>query len=119
MTFQEELIGSLRIHGEKTAIEQGEQQYSYAEILELANAITRFLLEMRVEPQSPVGILMDDKFGLICTMIGIANARCIFVPIDHTLPEERIGVMLTDLNLECVISSDGLRLPGLSKQFSL
>src|SRR5579859_44642 len=105
MVFQEELIGSLRANGRRTAIEKGEKNISYTEVLQFADKITQFLLDKEAGREAVIGILVEDRADLICTIIGIVNARCVFVPLDGTLPHNRFVSMVTDLNLECVISS--------------
>src|SRR6186713_415557 len=105
MVFQEQLIRSLRANAKGTAIEISEMRISYAELLQQADKITRYLLNRKVERGTIVGVLLKDREKLIYTIIGIANAGCVFVPIDVSLPESRLMEILTDLNPGYIISS--------------
>ncbi|HTI10447.1 MAG TPA: amino acid adenylation domain-containing protein [Puia sp.] len=103
MTFQQELRKSLRAHGPEIAIEQAGKQISYAALSARADKITRFLLAG--EAGAVIGILLSNKVDLIASIIGIANARGVFVPLDGALPEKRLTVMLNDLRPSCILSS--------------
>jgi len=105
MVFQEQLIRSLRANAKGTAIEISEMRISYAELLQQADKITRYLLNRKVERGTIVGVLLKDREKLIYTIIGIANAGCVFVPIDVSLPGSRLMEILTDLNPGYIISS--------------
>jgi amino acid adenylation domain-containing protein len=105
MIFQNELIKSLYTNGDKIAIEDSNHTISYADLLDTANKVTRFLLKKELHPQTLVGVLLDGKSHMICSAIGIMNARCIFVPIDGALPAIRIIEMIRDLNLTQLITS--------------
>lgn len=105
MVFQEQLIKSLQVHGSRTAIEKGGKQISFSEVLHTANIITRFLLQRSIKRQTIIGLLIEDRLDFICAMIGIANAGCVFVPLDVNMPERRFAALVAELNLGLVISS--------------
>jgi len=119
MVFQQALIKSLREHGERTAIETDEERITYAELQRRADLITRFLVHEGIGKETLIGILMNDRVDMICSIIGIANARCVFVPIDGSLPHLRIVSMINNLNLSHVISSGDSLPMSSSKQYSL
>lgn len=105
MIFQHELIKSLRKNIKNTAIERGEEQISYSRLLNRANKITAHLLKENPEKETMIGILLQDRYDFICSIIGAMNARHVFVPLDGALPEKRLSTVLRDLNLQYVISS--------------
>lgn len=105
MIFQRKLISSLQAHGEKIALEYGQRTISYSELLLISNKITKFLLDEEVGDETYVGIFLKNKPDIICATIGIANARCVFVPLDSNLPDRRLEKILKDLNLKYIITS--------------
>lgn len=105
MIFQNELMKSLLTNGDKIAIDNGKQLLTYNNLLHAANKVTRFLLNKGLEKEAIVGIQLNDRTDLICTIIGILNARCIFVPLDGSLPRKRLTAITKDLNLEHIIVS--------------
>lgn len=106
MIFQNELIASLKANGDNVAIESAEKLISYADLHAAADKVTSYLLAQKTAPQSYVGILLQDKIDLISTIIGVMNAGCVFVPVDITLPAERLKSMSEDLGLKAFITSD-------------
>jgi mycobactin peptide synthetase MbtE len=105
MLFQPALLESLRSNAPRTAIESETQSLSYQELLDRADKVTAQLLEYNLPKGTIIGILLQDRTDLITAIIGIANAGCIFVPIDGELPTKRLSVMAADLALHWVISS--------------
>ena len=104
MNFQEELLKSLRLHGNRVAIENGSNQLSYAQLLQGANKITGFLSGHNLNKETLIGINLDGKPEIIMTMIGVMNARCSFVLLDHNLPDDRLATMIRDMKLAHVIT---------------
>lgn len=105
MIFQKELLKSLEIHSDKIAIENGQNQITYSELLRTANKITSFLLKLKLEPETVIGLKFNDKQSLIYSIIGAMNARCIIVPIDGSLPNNRLQAISEELDLKYLITS--------------
>jgi mycobactin peptide synthetase MbtE len=111
MTFQTRLKESFDANRDRTAIEQGARSLSYAEVLSKADGITAGLLERDLPTGTIVGILLADRMDIICAMIGVINARCVFVPLDGALPPYRLATMIADMDLHHIISASGEMLP--------
>ena len=105
MAFQDELIKSLKMHGERVAIEKDGQSLFFKDLLRLSNQITAFLLKEGMGPETLVGIPLTDRSRLICSIIGVLNAGCTFVPINAGLPSRRLASMIDDLGLRYLIVS--------------
>ena len=106
MTIQNDLIVSLTGNGDKIAISAPGGSVSYRELLRRSDKITAFLLEKLPSTQRMIGISLSDKTDFIAAMIGVLNARCVFVPLDGSLPAARVTDMLSDLALECIIGPE-------------
>lgn len=113
MIFQKELIQSLQLHSNSTAIENGSQHITYSHLSALSNSVTNFLLAQKIEKETVIGIQLTDKVDVIAAVIGVVNARCTFVLIDGTLPEQRLKLLLEELNLEYIICAAGRNMPAV------
>lgn len=105
MIFQKELIKSLETNARRTAIENGEENISYTQLLDAANRVTGFLLRQGLGEETVVGVDLHHRYSIISAMIGIVNSRCVFVPIDTRLPEGRLAAIIQNLDLRYIISS--------------
>lgn len=117
MIFQKELIKSLETNAHRTAIENGDENISYTQLLNAANSITAFLLKQELKEGTVVGVDMHDRYSIICAMIGILNSRCVFVPIDSNLPEGRLASIIQNLDLRYIVTSKEKHYPGLQQYF--
>jgi amino acid adenylation domain-containing protein len=111
MVFQNKLSESLKIFGNKTAIKCQQEIITYDEVWERANAIGTFLLNKGLKKGTVVSIYLDNRCDIIYSMIGIANAQCVFAPIDTALPVKRLENIMQELSPGCLIASKD-RLPG-------
>lgn len=109
MTFQTYLNKSLEANRDRVAIEHGEKKITYAELLARANAITSFLLEQRLEKEMIIGISLRSRADLVAAIIGVANARCVFVLLDFSLPPQRLKSMIANLKPAFIIQSDDVQ----------
>jgi len=108
MTIQNDLIVSLTGNGDKIAITAPGGSVTYRELLRRSDKITAFLLEKFPSTQRMIGISLSDRTDIIAAMIGVLNARCVFVPLDGSLPAARLTDMLSDLALDCIIGSEAI-----------
>lgn len=105
MIFQHRLLESLQNNKLNIAIESGNIKITYAELWHTANQITEFLLNNQLEREQPVGLVMDDRAMMITAMVGILYARGNFVPIDVSLPDNRLEAVIKELDLKHVLST--------------
>ncbi|MEL7145999.1 MAG: amino acid adenylation domain-containing protein, partial [Bacteroidota bacterium] len=105
MIFQSALHQSLQLNKDRTAIEYDGQKISYATLQSKADKVSGFLLKKSLERETIVGIDLEARPEIICSIIGVAAARCIFVLLDRNLPDSRMDHMINDMALDCVITS--------------
>ncbi|MCE7996681.1 MAG: non-ribosomal peptide synthase/polyketide synthase [Roseivirga sp.] len=110
MIFQNQLVKSLKSNSQKTAIEHEGKTTSYSELLQKANKITQHLLAQQLDKETIIGIDLKDRSDIIAAVIGVANARCVFVLLDRSLPDSRMEHLISDLNLQYLISDKGLHI---------
>lgn len=105
MVFQKELIKSLLVNSERTAIEKGDQKLSYGQVFAKANKVTAFLSQKSLAKETVIGVNLPERDSFICAVIGVLNSRCMFVSIDESLPRERLKGIISNIGLNYLITS--------------
>ncbi|WP_018691954.1 non-ribosomal peptide synthetase [Algicola sagamiensis] len=92
------------------AIIQGDQQMSYAELVELASRVAaRIQEEVPVESGDMIAVSIPQSPELIVGILGILMAGAAYVAIDPTLPAQRREKLMQRCQSKCVVSmSDAL-----------
>ncbi|WP_436488030.1 amino acid adenylation domain-containing protein [Chitinophaga sp. ARDCPP14] len=105
MILQAELNKSLRAHAGKIAIEVDEEKISYSRLLSISDKISGFFIQQACPADTIVAVITDNRLLNIYAMIGIFNARCVYVPIDASLPQKRMQAVLDELQPAFLITS--------------
>jgi len=79
-----------------TALVQGEQQLSYAELNRQANQLAHRLIAVGVSPDSRVAICVERRPHLVVGLLAILKAGGAYVPLDPGYPAERLAELLDD-----------------------
>lgn len=85
------------------AVECRGQVLTYRQLEERANRIANTLIQQGVEPGRYVGVCLTRSLDLVCALLGIAKAGAAYVPLDPAYPEERLALMLADVEAALVI----------------
>ena len=88
---------------EAIAVFAGDVRYTYAQVAERANRIARLCVEQGVKPEGFVGVMLDDVFDLVTTLLGILQAGGAYLPLDPDLPASRLEFMLRDTGATLLI----------------
>ncbi|ELR72263.1 Long-chain-fatty-acid--CoA ligase [Fulvivirga imtechensis AK7] len=106
MFTQQNLGKTLGNFKDRVAIEENDLSISYLELLERADKITAYLLKYGLPAQSKIGICTKDIIDLIVCMVGVVRARCVFVPLDISLPRQRFSHIVSDAKLDAILTSE-------------
>ena len=93
---------------DKTAVDDGNQQFTYQELLNRARHFGLSFLN-RTEPGRPVAILHEKSSEILSAMFGVVYAGCFYVMIDPEQPLERLKDILTVLETDLVITDSTYR----------
>ncbi len=86
-----------------------EQQYlTYAQLNSRANQLARYLQSSGVQPEAPVGIYLDRSLDLAIAILAVLKAGATYVPLDPSYPVERLKFMLSDAQIQQVLSHSSL-----------
>jgi len=87
----------------KLAVVAGGQSINYKELDQRANQFANYLIKKGVKSENPVPLCIDRSIEMVIGILGILKAGGALVPIDPSLPEERIDYMLEDTGADFVI----------------
>ena len=82
-----------------------ENSLTYGEVNCLINKIAKSILDVSAESEI-VGIVMNKSCQQIVSAVGVIKAGCAYLPIDASLPIERIEYMLNAAGASLVITDD-------------
>lgn len=92
---------------EKTAYEDLENSYTYAQVLEHARRIGSALLAV-LPPNAPVPVLMEKEAWTLNVFMGAVCAGCFYTLVEPDQPAERIRTILETLHAEVLVTSKKL-----------
>lgn len=93
---------------DNTAIQTSGDSISYRDLNELTNRIAGKLKDLAGQG-GRIAILMDQGINSIAAILSVLKSGNAYVPMDITLPEQRLQVMLDDADITLVIVDDGCK----------
>ncbi|WP_198014534.1 non-ribosomal peptide synthetase [Methylobacter marinus] len=81
---------------------------SYAELNARANRLAFQLEALGVMPDTVIGICVERSPEMIIGLLGILKAGGAYLPLDSSLPEDRLDFMLSDTNAGMVLTQKSL-----------
>jgi amino acid adenylation domain-containing protein/non-ribosomal peptide synthase protein (TIGR01720 family) len=90
---------------------------SYAELFHRANQLAHRLRRQGVQPNQLVAVAMEKGWEQVVGVLGILTAGAAYLPVDPTLPQERIEYLLEHGQARIVLSQqDGKEKPWLKPE---
>ncbi|BAZ03055.1 amino acid adenylation domain-containing protein (plasmid) [Tolypothrix tenuis PCC 7101] len=86
------------------------ESWTYSQLNHKANQLARFLLELGISAEQPVGICLERSFDMVCAMLAVLKAGGCYVPIDPHYPMARIQSMLADAQIQLLLSRSDLEI---------
>lgn len=106
------IAGGLDQYGENSVMEFQNLAYSYTKMSSDVNKIANYLLDSKLPVGSRVGVFCENRYNLICAILGTLRARMSFVPLDTQLPKPRLNSMMSQASINCVLSDQTTRTSG-------
>lgn len=91
-----------------TALIFGDISFTYSELNEKANQLAHYLRSNGIKNGNIVGIMLNRSPELIISMLAILKSGAAYLPIDPTYPENRINYIISDSNIDTLITSSNL-----------
>ena len=86
------------------AAELEAESVTYAELNAQANRIARRVRELGAQAEVLVGVSMAPSLRRLAVLLGIMKAGSGYVPLDPTLPAERLSFMMADTGMPVVVA---------------
>ncbi|HEU4883152.1 MAG TPA: amino acid adenylation domain-containing protein, partial [Longimicrobium sp.] len=84
-------------------------ELTYEELDARTNRLAHHLARLGVQPDAPVGVLLERGVDFIVSILAVLKAGGGYVPLDPTYPAERLRLMLADAGVRVVLSHGALR----------
>lgn len=91
------------------AVTYGEQHVTYQELNRRANQLAYYLRTQGVGSEVRVGLCMERSIEIIIGLLGILKAGGVYVPLDPTYPASRLSFMLTNANIQIILTQESLK----------
>ncbi|HEY6186696.1 MAG TPA: amino acid adenylation domain-containing protein, partial [Pyrinomonadaceae bacterium] len=82
---------------------------SYAELNARANQLAHHLLSVGITPGSLVALCLERAPEMVITLLAILKAGAAYLPLDPTYPQERLQLMLSDVPVSLLVTTERLR----------
>lgn len=112
-SVQELFEAQVAARPDAVAVVSDQEQLTFAELNRRANRLAHFLAAQGMGPESIVGVFMDRSAEMIVALLGILKSGAAYLPLDTSLPRERLVVMLEDTRASLLLTQEHLsaRLP--------
>lgn len=86
-----------------------QQQVTYRQLNDRANALAHYLQAQGVGPETLVGVCMERSIDLVVSLLAILKAGGAYVPLDPGYPRERLTFLMQDAQMLLLLTQDQLR----------
>jgi len=120
--LQHLLTNSAERYPEKEAIIFQDQSITYLDLEKKSNQLARALVRQGARKGDRVGLLFKKSIESIIALFGILKAGTAYVPIDPAAPTNRVKYIISNCEMECLLSTKELIakvMPDLSKDSPL
>ena len=90
------------------AIKDATTELTYAQLNDRVNQLANYLRKQGVQPEVLVGIYADRSIDLVIGLLGVWQAGGAYVPLDPTYPPDRLAAMITETNLQLILTQSHL-----------
>jgi amino acid adenylation domain-containing protein len=79
---------------------------TYRELVDRARSLALHLRALGVAPDGRVGVLLERSLEMIVGLLGVMEAGAAYVPLDPSLPAERLGVLVESAGLAVILTRE-------------
>ncbi|MBV9689028.1 MAG: amino acid adenylation domain-containing protein, partial [Ktedonobacteraceae bacterium] len=91
-------------HPDTIALVHADVQLSYSEVNRRANQLAHYLQQQGVGPEMCVGLCLERSLDLVIAIIAVLKAGGCYVPMDVSLPQDRLRYQLHDAQVVFIIT---------------
>jgi amino acid adenylation domain-containing protein len=93
---------------EATALIEADRSVTFRELNSRANQLARYLRELGVKAEEPVGVSLQRSADSATALLGILKAGAAWVPLDPLYPADRLEYMLRDAGIRTHLTLERL-----------
>ncbi|HEY7414847.1 MAG TPA: AMP-binding protein, partial [Ktedonobacteraceae bacterium] len=86
------------------AVVSAQRTLSYADVACLATQIAHWLRQREARPNTLVAVVMEKGWEQVVATLGVLEAGAAYLPLDPTLPQERLWYVLRDAQVGLVVT---------------
>jgi non-ribosomal peptide synthetase component F len=86
------------------AVVCGGEAVSYGELNVRANRLARYLVSVGAGPECVVAVALERSVGLVTALLAVVKAGAAYLPVDLSLPAQRVAFMLADTRPAALIT---------------
>ncbi len=90
------------------AVRFGENEISYCALDERSNQLANYLVGNGVDSEQLIPIYMERSIEMVVAILGVLKSGGAYVPIDPSLPNQRISYMLADIGTRILLTQKSL-----------
>ncbi|MFG2228218.1 amino acid adenylation domain-containing protein [Streptomyces sp. NPDC048644] len=90
---------------EAVALLAGDEQLTYRQLDDRADAVAAGLCALGVAPGSRVGVCLERDADLVVTLLGVLKAGCAYVPMDPHYPAQRLRFTAQNAGVPVIVTS--------------
>lgn len=85
-----------------------DKKLTYEELNKKANQLAKFMLDSGIKQNSIVGIMLPRSVEILISMLATLKLNACYIPIDPTLPKDRINYMLNNSNASTLLTFEDI-----------
>ena len=89
---------------EKVGLMYGNEQYTYAQLIEKVDQIAHYLSTLGLKKGSRIGIYSNKRLEQVIAILAVLSTDYVFVPITRLLKPEQIQHIIDDCGIDCLIT---------------
>lgn len=90
------------------AVVFGDKVWTYGELNNYANYLSSLLIAAGVKKSSVIAVMGEKSFEMVAGILAILKLNCSYMPVDSSLPPERIQLMLSNADTKHIITNKPL-----------
>jgi amino acid adenylation domain-containing protein len=105
VTLLDSIKAQVATYADKVAVEGEDASYTYGELDAISETVKDRILAVTQGEKIAIGIMMERSASLLPILLGVMKAGCAYIPIDVSLPTERIDHIIQHSKVDFVITN--------------
>ncbi|MCG2801553.1 MAG: AMP-binding protein, partial [Cellulomonas sp.] len=97
-----------RLHPTAVAATSGDEELTYAALIERATALAAHLRDVGAGPGTFVGVCLNRSLDLLVAVLAVMRSGAAYVPLDPAFPPDRLAFMLEDCGASILLTERDL-----------